>query len=253
MDASPTRRGQPCWYKLPHVGMIAINDSFVLCSHVYKFLMRHFRGAPYYVQLLELFLETTWQTELGQQMDLTSQPAPGVAPVDLERFTAARYAGIVKHKTAYYSFYLPVACALLMAGVTDAAALKGAEEILVAMGEYFQIQDDVLDAFAEPAVLGKVGTDIQDNKCSWLVVQALARATPAQRELLERHYGRHAAEDVAAVKALYVDLRLQEAFDEYERDAHARITRLGAQASEATGVPTAVFADLMAKIFKREK
>jgi len=57
MDASLTRRGQPCWYKLPKVGVIAINDSFVLQSHLYKFLMRHFKGEPYYLQLLELFIE----------------------------------------------------------------------------------------------------------------------------------------------------------------------------------------------------
>lgn len=34
----------------------------------------------------------------------------------------------------------------------------------------------------------QVGTDIQDNKCSWLVVQALERATPEQREVLEQNY-----------------------------------------------------------------
>ena len=32
---------------------------------------------------------------------------------------------------------------------------------------------------------GKIGTDIEDNKCSWLVVQALARVTPQQKAELE--------------------------------------------------------------------
>lgn len=35
-----------------------------------------------------------------------------------------------------------------------------------------------------------MGTDIQDNKCSWLVVQALERASPAQRVVLEQNYAK---------------------------------------------------------------
>lgn len=37
----------------------------------------------------------------------------------------------------------------------------------------------------DPAVTGKIGTDIQDNKCSWLVVTALEVMTPEQRAELE--------------------------------------------------------------------
>ena len=258
MDASPQRRGQPCWYALPSVGMIAINDAFVLQSHLYKLLKAHFGSSPaVYAQLLELFLETTWRTELGQQMDLTSQPLPGSgAAVDLDRFTLARYEAIVKHKTAFYSFYLPIACALVLAGLGgDARLLASAESITVAMGEYFQVQDDVLDAFAEPAVLGKVGTDIQDAKCSWLVVQALARASDSQRATLKAHYGRHDAAAVASVKALYGELKLEALFAEYEERTYAALRAKIAETCAASGgrVPEAVFTDLLAKIYKRAK
>lgn len=46
-------------------------------------------------------------------------------------------------------------------------------------------QDDYLDCFGDPELMGKVGTDIQDNKCSWLVVECLRRVTPDQRQILE--------------------------------------------------------------------
>ena len=53
-------------------------------------------------------LQVTRQTELGQLLDLTSQPLDEV--IDLSRFTLERYISIVKYKTAFYSFYyLPVA------------------------------------------------------------------------------------------------------------------------------------------------
>ena len=53
------------------------------------------------------------------------------------------------------------------------------------MGEFFQIQDDYLDCYGAPEVIGKIGTDIEDNKCGWLIVQALARVSPSQRAILE--------------------------------------------------------------------
>jgi farnesyl diphosphate synthase len=78
MDASVTRRGQPCYYRSPHplshprdatratVGNIAINDSFLVESHIYVLLKKYFRHQPYYVDLVDLFHETTYQTELGK-------------------------------------------------------------------------------------------------------------------------------------------------------------------------------------------
>uniref|UniRef100_A0A1A9ZDG0 Asparagine--tRNA ligase N-terminal domain-containing protein n=1 Tax=Glossina pallidipes TaxID=7398 RepID=A0A1A9ZDG0_GLOPL len=38
------------------------------------------------------------------------------------------------------------------------------------------VQDDFVDCFGKPEVTGKLGTDIQDNKCSWLAVVCMQRA-----------------------------------------------------------------------------
>lgn len=74
---------------------------------------------------------------MGQLHDLITAPEDNV---DLTRFSLEKYKLIVKYKTAYYSFYLPVAEAMIMAGETDPAKFQAAEKILLMMGEYFQIQ-----------------------------------------------------------------------------------------------------------------
>ena len=89
MDSSITRRGQPCWYKNAEVGLIAINDSFMLESAIYYLIKSHFRQESYYVDLLELFHETTYQTEMGQLIDLITAPEEHV---DLSKFNLTKYA-----------------------------------------------------------------------------------------------------------------------------------------------------------------
>ena len=105
--------------------------------------------------------------------------------VDLSKYTEATHLRIVTYKTAFYTFYLPAAAAMHLCGIKDEAALALARDICVQLGQFFQIQDDYLDAYADPEVLGKIGTDIEDNKCSWLVVQALAKADDKQKKIIE--------------------------------------------------------------------
>lgn len=66
MDNSITRRGQPCWYRVPEVGMVAVNDGIVLESCIYKLLKARFRGRPYYADLQDLFHDVC-MTDIQQQ------------------------------------------------------------------------------------------------------------------------------------------------------------------------------------------
>ncbi|XP_036778327.2 farnesyl pyrophosphate synthase isoform X2 [Manis pentadactyla] len=248
MDSSLTRRGQICWYQKPGIGLDAINDALLLEACIFRLLKLYCGEQPYYLNLMELFLQNTYHTEIGQTLDLITAP---VGNVDLGRFTEKRYKSIVKYKTAFYSFYLPVAAAMYMAGIDGEKEHANAKKILLEMGEFFQIQDDYLDLFGDPKITGKIGTDIQDNKCSWLVVQCLQRASPEQCQILQENYGQKEAEKVARVKALYEELNLQAVFKQYEEDSYTHL--MGLIEQHARPLPPSIFLGLAQKIYRRKK
>jgi farnesyl diphosphate synthase len=247
MDESETRRGQPCWYKRDDVRVIALNDAFMIEMLVYKVLKRHFAHESYYLQLLDLMLETTFQTECGQLLDTLCMN------LTLEDFTVDRWTLIVKYKTAFYSFYAPVAMGMIAAGITDVEEYDACREILMIMGIYFQAQDDYLDCFQPPELLGKIGTDIQDKKCGWLFVHAYHRlASPEQRDLFDKLYGKCKAQspEEAEIKKLYSALGLKELYENYEQQSYDKIIALKDTVRQ---VPWAVFETFLKKIYKRDK
>jgi len=251
MDGSVTRRGQPCFFRLPEIGLKAVNDSLVLLTQISRILWHVLRNHPSYLAIAELFQEITYTTEIGQLLDLTSQPAPG--EVRLEAFDAATLQRIYRYKTAYYSFYLSVAIGMRLAGVNEPKQYETAKAICLAIGEYFQAQDDFLDCFGDPAVIGKVGTDIEENKCTWLVVQALSSPNfgDAERTVLERCYGRNDPALVAEVKQLYEKLEIRKTFDQYETASFEKISQMIASAADF--MPTGAFTFLLKKVYKRSK
>ncbi|KAK6133143.1 hypothetical protein DH2020_033182 [Rehmannia glutinosa] len=247
MDSSHTRRGQPCWFRVPKVGMIAVNDGIMLRNHIPRILKKHFREKPYYVDLLDLFNEVEFQTAAGQMIDLITTIE---GEKDLSKYSLPLHRRIVQYKTAYYSFYLPVACALLMAG-ENLDNHVNVKNVLIDMGIYFQVQDDYLDCFGDPDKIGKIGTDIEDFKCSWLVVKALEHCNEEQKKILFEHYGKANPADVAKVKAVYNDINLQGVFAEYESKSYDRITSsIDAHPSKAV---QAVLKSFLSKIYKRHK
>lgn len=250
MDKSITRRGQPCWYRVEEVGEIAINDAFMLEGAIYCLLKNHFKQDSYYVELLELFHDVTFQTELGQLLDLITAPEDNV---DLDKFSLDRHSFIVRFKTAYYSFYLPVALAMHAAGISDARDLKQAQDVLIPLGEYFQIQDDYLDCFGKPEDIGKIGTDIQDNKCSWVVNTALKLCSPEQRKVLDENYGRKDAQCEQKCRKIFEDLRIDECYHEYEEKIAEDLRALIARADESRGFKRDVLTAFLGKVYKRQK
>merc|ERR1711865_1209331 len=218
----------------PHVKEIALNDAFTLEMLVFKMLKRHFGQEDYYVQLVDLFQETTWETECGQMLDTLCMN------LELKDFTLDRWTQIVQYKTSYYSFYCPVALGMIVGGVKDVKAYDAAREILVTMGIYFQAQDDFLDAFGTPEQIGKIGTDIQDKKCGWLFVNAYhSMVNSTQKKYLDKHYGNCSvgSKEEKKIKAMYKDIGLEAKYHAYEEASYAQIMQLKGSVSS---VPWAV-------------
>lgn len=248
MDHSITRRGKPCWYK--KVGDISINDSFMLEATIYSILKKYFKNETYYVDLLELFHEVTLQTELGQLLDLVTAPEDDV---NLDNFSMSKHSFIVRFKTAYYSFYLPVVLAMYVAGITDSKDLKQAENILIPLGEYFQIQDDYLDCYGTPEQIGKIGTDIKDNKCSWLINKALELASDDDKNVLKKNYGRKEDQCEEQVKKVFNKLQLDKEYLQYESNIVQEIKKSIDQVDESRGFKKQVLTEFLNKIYKRDK
>lgn len=183
-------------------------------------------------------------------MDLITAPED---KVNLENFSLEKYSFIVIYKTAYYSFYLPVALALYMAGLATPDNLQAAKDVLIPLGEYFQVQDDYLDCYGDPIHIGKIGTDIKDNKCSWLVNKALHIATPEQKKVLEKHYGRKDDECEKVIKELYKDLRLEGIYKEFEKGSVKNIRDMIAKVDESQGLKKGVLEGFLLKIEGRSR
>ena len=159
-------------------------------------------------QVLDLFTITALEIGEGQEYDMTFETRNDV--------TEDEYIEMIRLKTSVL-----LACALKM-GAILAGAPQADVERLYRLGEQiglaFQLQDDLLDVYGDPAVFGKaIGGDITSNKKTYMLINAVNRANEKQRAELERwilakEFDR--AEKVAAVTRLYDEIGIRQLCEE---------------------------------------
>jgi geranylgeranyl diphosphate synthase type I len=149
----------------------------------------------------------TMRTEVisGQYLDLAGQAAGGGTVEDALR--------VVIYKSAKYTIERPLQLgAALAAAETQTAGRPGhiaaaCSDYAIPLGIAFQLRDDVLGVFGDPAQTGKPATDdVRQGKRTVLMAIARERADAAQTRLLDRHLGdpllsEAARNDVRAVLA----------------------------------------------------
>jgi geranylgeranyl diphosphate synthase, type I len=150
------------------------------------------RAKPVYDQM---------RTELmaGQYLDLLEQARGGGSQ--------ERALRVARFKSAKYTVERPLHLgAALAGGSPDLVATFTAYGL--PLGEAFQLRDDVLGVFGDPAETGKpAGDDLREGKRTVLVALALEHASPAQASVFRRHLGDHhlGPEGVAELREVITD------------------------------------------------
>jgi geranylgeranyl diphosphate synthase, type I len=162
------------------------------------------------------------RTELmgGQYLDMLEQVvAPGRGQGAVER--ARR---VIRYKSAKYTIEHPLLIGGLLAGADD-ALLAAYSAFGLPLGEAFQLRDDVLGVFGDPALTGKpAGDDLREGKRTVLVAAALERAAPAQKALVQRLLGDPDL-DAAGVEELRAVILATGALDVVEELIAAQVAR----------------------------
>ncbi len=213
MDGSDTRRGQPAVHRrmaalhrrhrwlgsseaFGVAGAILAGDLCLSwCDEMYAG-----SGLPAEALLRGRAVFDRMRTELmcGQYLDMLESAQ--------ESTTVERARHVILYKSAKYSIVQPLLLGGTLAGATE-ALLSTYDEFGRALGEAFQLRDDVLGVFGDPAVTGKpAGDDLREGKRTVLVAMTLDRCSPAEAAQLRAGLGdpHLGAEGVDALREVMV-------------------------------------------------
>ncbi len=220
MDASDTRRGQPSVHRQfatlhrvqgwmgddVHFGAAGAILAGDLCL-TWSDAALAGGGLPpdALARVRPVFDEMRTQLMAGQYLDMLTQAMPFDLP-DEEAFEAAiaRSRRVICFKSAKYSVEHP----LLMGGaLADApkSLLTSYSDYGLAVGEAFQLRDDVLGVYGDPQETGKpAGDDLREGKRTVLVLLALQNADESAAAALRLGVGDHVldADGVARLRTI---------------------------------------------------
>lgn len=179
MDSADTRRGHPSVFKKWDQN-IAILSGDVMFADAYRQLDYYASNDDFskqeYASIHQAFTEGTITVCEGQTLDMEF--------VDRNNVDHDEYLEMIKGKTSAL-----LACSLKMGAISAHASedqVNALFELGMELGIAFQIQDDLLDATADPNKFGKrVCGDIYEGKKTYLTILALERADVKQKKVIE--------------------------------------------------------------------
>lgn len=216
MDKADVRRGVPTVYRKWNENT-AILSGDVMSIESYKLLAK--APASTLPKALELFSTTAAEVCEGQQYDMDFENEDSV-PME-------GYLKMIGLKTAVL-----IACSAKLGAIIAGADDKDCDLLYrygYDLGLAFQIADDWLDTYGDPAVFGKaIGGDILNNKKTWLMTHAFEKAGDLREDLTKAmampiETEEEKAAKISTVKDIYNKLGVGE-------DAKEEIKRLHAQA-----------------------
>jgi geranylgeranyl diphosphate synthase, type I len=197
IDSSDTRRGEPAVHRrfaaLHHDGgwqgdpagfgdaaAILLGDLCLAWSD--EMLNASGLDLPVLYRARPVFDRMRTEVTVGQYLDVLAQASGEVS----ER----RAVKVARYKSAKYTVERPLLFGAALADApADLAAAYSAYGL--PLGEAFQLRDDILGVFGDPAQTGKpAGDDLREGKRTYLVVAALAAGGPSDRAALLAGLGR---------------------------------------------------------------
>ena len=197
MDQAPLRRGMETIYK-KWGSDVAILSGDTMLIKAFQYVLNTNNKYRYevFAELCKVALEVCE----GQQLDLNFETRDDV--------TLEEYLKMIRLKTAV------LLGSVLKIGAIVAGADEESQKIIydfgVDIGMAFQLQDDVLDCYADVEVFGKMtGGDISDNKKTYLYLYALGMAFEEDEQELRRLFKMPKGRDEEKIK------RVLEIYDKY--------------------------------------